>query len=101
MCTPGSPECRATEAALIEGLPVAGRPVYIEGGDLRGQDGGQLRLIPVELLNQLTTDARAELAHAIGSANRHIPGFWTKTVVANWRRSRPGFARLLDLTDGT
>lgn len=109
MCDPGSAECQARNGPPVAELAAAadrlvdvevraGRPVYIDGGDLKTDDG-KLRLIPVELLDQLVADAQAELDHALGSANRAAPGCSTATVAANWRRSRPGFARLITLTD--
>lgn len=59
------------------------------------------KLIHADLFDQLVTDSRAELDDALGSANRSAPLLTDDWVEASWRRSRPGFARLLDLTDRT
>jgi hypothetical protein len=55
--------------------------------------------VTAELLDQLVADARAELAHALGAANRNAPQTSRDLITRHWRRSRPGFARLLDLID--
>lgn len=130
MCDPGSAECRTRDALgttpeQAEQLAAATRaavdrpclcPPEADSGrictspvcrnnrwsanDLAASLGVP-RVVPVDLLDQLIADARAELAHAIGTANRSAPGCSAETVTANWRRIRPGFARLLDLTDRT
>lgn len=99
----GAPVAELAAAAdrLVDAEVRAGRPVYIDGGDLKSDDG-QLRLIPVALLDLLLDDVRREQARAISEWRRTAPpGDIGDRVVENWRRTRPGFARLLDLTDQT
>lgn len=56
--------------------------------------------LTAETLVLLLDDVRREQARAISEWRRTAPpGDIGDRVVENWRRARPGFARLLDLTD--
>lgn len=110
MCDPGSAECRTRDALgttpeQAEQLRAAALAPYSDrfyrsGADVAADDDGLLRTIPKDLLDQLVDDVQREQRRAVSEWQRTArPGEIGDRVVENWRRSRPGFARLLDLTD--
>lgn len=117
MCDPGSPECRTRDAlaatpeqvgqlaadaiAALGGrppLPGEHRPPTIipMPEPVIAPPRPVVDIVRTDLLDQLVADARADLAHAIATAR---PLATIELITRHWRRTRPGFARLLDLTD--
>jgi len=82
----------------------AGAEVHRSDCETNGYDSGPCDCgtggLTAETLVLLLGDVRREQARAISEWMRAAPpGVTRERVAETWRRSRPGFARLLDLTD--